>query len=153
MRRKSFAGMLCPIARSLNVVGEWWTLLIVRDALDGARRFEDFRQSGIADNILSTRLDLLVREGIFERRAYQEHPPRHEYLLTAKGRDLLPVITALGVWGLRWTDGPQAPPAGTRKCTSAAILAAQRAAPDADASTRNANPADRAEEPVAARAG
>ena len=129
MRRKSFAGMRCPIARSLNVVGEWWTLLIVRDALDGARRFEEFRATGIADNILSTRLELLVREGIFERRAYQEHPPRHEYLLTDKGRDLLPIITALGVWGLRWTDGPQAPPAGTRKVTSTAILAALRSSP------------------------
>lgn len=142
MRRKSFAGMLCPIARSLNVVGEWWTLLIVRDALDGARRFEDFRQSGIADNILSTRLDLLVREGIFERRAYQDHPPRHEYLLTVKGRDLLPIITALGVWGLRYTDGPQTPPAGTRKVTSAAILTALRDSPSSDASPRNAVPAD-----------
>ena len=129
MRHKSFAGMHCPIARSLNVVGEWWTLLIVRDALDGARRFEDFRATGIADNILSTRLELLVREGIFERQAYQEHPPRHEYLLTDKGRDLLPVIVALGVWGLRWTDGPQAPPAGMRKVTSSAITAALRGDP------------------------
>src|SRR6185437_6543816 len=110
MRRKSFAGMLCPIARSLNVVGEWWTLLIVRDALDGARRFEDFRATGIADNILSTRLDLLVREGILERRAYLEHPPRYEYLLTEKGRDLLPIIVSLGRWGLKWTDVPGNPP-------------------------------------------
>jgi DNA-binding HxlR family transcriptional regulator len=129
MRRKSFAGMLCPIARSLDVVGEWWTLLIVRDAFDGARRFEDFRATGIADNILSTRLDLLVREGILERRAYQEHPPRYEYLLTEKGTELLPIIVALGVWGLRWTDGPMAPPEGVRKTTSSAILAALREAP------------------------
>jgi DNA-binding HxlR family transcriptional regulator len=142
MRRKSFAGMLCPIARSLDVVGEWWTLLIVRDALDGARRFEDFRATGIADNILSTRLELLVHEGIFERRLYQEHPPRHEYLLTAKGRDLLPVITALGVWGLRWTDGPKAPPEGARKCTSAAILAALRAAPGDEAAPPSMGQAD-----------
>lgn len=124
MRRKSFAGMPCPIARTLNVVGEWWTLLIVRDAFDGARRFEDFRATGIADNILSTRLELLVREGILARRAYQEHPPRHEYMLTAKGRDLLPVIAALGVWGLRWTDGPTAPPGRMGKPSSTAILAA-----------------------------
>lgn len=124
MRRKSFAGMPCPIARSLNIVGEWWTLLIVRDAFDGARRFEDFRATGIADNILSVRLDLLVREGIFERHAYQEHPPRHEYLLTEKGQDLLPIIVALGVWGLRWTDGPKAPPERLTKRTSAEIMAA-----------------------------
>jgi DNA-binding HxlR family transcriptional regulator len=133
VRRKSFADMLCPIARSLNVVGEWWTLLIVRDAFDGARRFEDFRATGIADNILSTRLDLLVREGILERQAYQEHPPRYEYLLTEKGRELLPIIVALGVWGLRWTDGPKAPPAGTRKVTSAAIMTASQAAPRSEA--------------------
>ena len=124
MRRTSFAGMACPIARTLEVVGEWWTLLIVRDALDGARRFEEFRRSGIADNILSARLELLVRVGILERQAYQEHPPRHEYLLTAKGRDLLPVLVALGVWGLRWTDGPRRPPAGVTKRTKEAILAA-----------------------------
>lgn len=103
MKRKSFAAMACPIARSLEVVGEWWTLLIIRDALVGSRRFEEFRATGIADNILSSRLDLLVREGIFERRLYQEHPPRYEYLLTDKGRDLLPVIVALGAWGLKYT--------------------------------------------------
>ena len=104
MKRKRFVDMPCPIARTLDIVGEWWTLLIVRDALVGSRRFEEFRASGIADNILSSRLDLLVREGILERRLYQEHPPRHEYLLTEKGRDLLPVVAALGAWGLKWTD-------------------------------------------------
>lgn len=133
MRRKSFAGMPCPIARSLDVVGEWWTLLIVRDALDGARRFDDFRKSGIADNILSARLDLLVREGILERQAYQEHPPRYEYVLAEKGRDLLPVIVALGVWGLRWTEGPSAPPERLRKFTSDAILAGLRERADGTA--------------------
>jgi len=110
MKRKSFADMPCPIARSLNIVGEWWTLLIVRDALVGARRFEEFRNTGIADNILSARLDLLVREGILERQLYQEHPPRHEYLLTQKGRDLLPVVVALAGWGMKWTDTPAQPP-------------------------------------------
>lgn len=104
MKRKRFADMICPIARTLDIVGEWWTLLIVRDALVGARRFEEFRRTGIADNILSARLDLLVREGILERRLYEEHPPRHEYLLTEKGHDLLPVVLALANWGLRWTD-------------------------------------------------
>jgi DNA-binding HxlR family transcriptional regulator len=110
MKRKSLADMGCPIARTLDVVGEWWTLLIVRDALVGATRFEEFRKTGIADNILSTRLDLLVREGIMERRAYQDHPPRHEYILTDKGLDLLPVIVALGTWGLKWTEGGGRPP-------------------------------------------
>jgi DNA-binding HxlR family transcriptional regulator len=107
MRRKSFAEMACPIARTLEIVGEWWTLLIVRDALLGARRFDDFRQSGIADNILSARLELLVREGVLERRAYQEHPPRYEYVLTEKGQDLLPVIVSLGRWGMKWTSTEQ----------------------------------------------
>jgi DNA-binding HxlR family transcriptional regulator len=106
MRRKRFADMACPIARTLDIVGEWWTLLIVRDALTGARRFEEFRQSGIADNILSARLERLVQEGILERQLYQEHPPRQEYVLTEKGRELLPVIAALGLWGLKWTEGP-----------------------------------------------
>lgn len=104
MKRKRFTEMPCPIARTLDIVGEWWTLIIVRDALVGARRFDEFRASGIADNILSARLDLLVSEGILEKSLYQEHPPRYEYLLTDKGRDLLPVILALGAWGLKWTD-------------------------------------------------
>jgi DNA-binding HxlR family transcriptional regulator len=106
MYRKRLADMACPIARTLDLVGEWWTLLIVRDALAGARRFEEFRQTGIADNILSARLDRLVREGVLERRRYRDHPPRHEYLLTEKGRDLLPVVVALGRWGRKWTEGP-----------------------------------------------
>jgi DNA-binding HxlR family transcriptional regulator len=98
--------MACPIARTLEIVGEWWTLLIIRDAFLGARRFDDFRQTGIADNILSARLELLVREGILERQAYQAHPPRYEYVLTDKGYDLLPVILSLGTWGRKWTDVP-----------------------------------------------
>src|SRR5205814_240895 len=102
--------MSCPIARTLDIVGEWWTLLIIRDALLGARRFEEFRNTGIADNILSSRLDRLVQEGLLERRAYQEHPPRHEYVLTEKGRDLLPVIAALGMWGKKWINTEATPP-------------------------------------------
>ncbi len=104
MKRKSFADMSCPIARTLEIVGEWWTLVIVRDAFLGSTRFDEFRRLGIADNILSARLDRLVSEGILERRLYQEHPPRHEYLLTDKGRDLLPVIAALGRWGMKWVS-------------------------------------------------
>jgi DNA-binding HxlR family transcriptional regulator len=102
--------MSCPIARTLEIVGEWWTLLIIRDALLGSRRFEEFRQIGIADNILSARLELLVREGILERKAYQEHPLRYEYLLTEKGRDLLPVIASMGRWGIKWTGTTSLPP-------------------------------------------
>ncbi len=105
MQKVTFAEMPCPVARTLDVVGEWWTLLIVRDAVLGARRFEDFKATGIADNILSARLKKLVEEGIFERRLYQEHPARFEYLLTEKGRGLLPVVVALRSWGKKWTAG------------------------------------------------
>jgi len=111
MRRTSLAEMPCPVARTLDVVGEWWTLLIVRDALLGARRFEDFRATGIADNILSARLRRLVDEGILERLRYQERPDRHEYVLTDKGRALGPVVHALREWGRRWTTGEDLSPA------------------------------------------
>ena len=105
MRRTSLAEMPCPIARSLDLLGEWWTLLIVRDALLGARRFEDFKASGIADNILSARLRRLVEAEVLERRPYQLHPERFEYLLTDKGRALTPVLVSLWSWGQTWTSG------------------------------------------------
>ena len=108
MKKTSLADMPCPIARTLDVIGEWWTLLIVRDALLGSRRFEEFRATGIADNILSARLKRLVEDEILERRPYQSHPERFEYVLTAKGRGLLPVIAALGSWGQKWTTGSAA---------------------------------------------
>lgn len=105
MTRASIADQPCPVARSLDVIGEWWTLLIVRDAVRGARRFDEFKGTGIADNILAARLKRLVEEGIFERRPYQEHPTRYEYILTEKGRGLGLVLTALRTWGQRWTRG------------------------------------------------
>lgn len=105
MQHASFAEMPCPVARTVDVIGEWWTLLIVRDALLGARRFDDFKQTGIADNILSTLLKRLLEEGILERRAYQAHPVRYEYVLTAKGRELGLVVVALRTWGRKWTKG------------------------------------------------
>ena len=101
--------MRCSVARTLDVIGEWWTMLIVRDAFRGTTRFEDFhRDLGIARTVLSARLDRLVELGIFARRQYSEHPPRSEYLLTEKGRDLFPVLVTLTQWGDRWTadDGP-----------------------------------------------
>src|SRR5258708_12637682 len=111
MRNRSLAELPCPVARTLDVVGEWWTLLIVRDALLGARRFDDFRTTGIADNVLSSRLRRLVDEGIFERRRYQERPDRHEYVLTEKGEALATVVAALRSWGLAWTPAaPTTPP-------------------------------------------
>jgi DNA-binding HxlR family transcriptional regulator len=110
MRHTSLAGMPCPVARTLDVIGEWWTLLIVRDALLGARRFDDFKATGIADNILSARLKRLVDEGVFERRLYQARPDRYEYLLTEKGRGLAAVIAALRNWGHEWTSGSDLSP-------------------------------------------
>jgi DNA-binding HxlR family transcriptional regulator len=100
----------CPIARALDIVGEWWTLLIIRDALLGARRFEDFKATGMADNILSTRLKKLVEEGIFERWPYDVSRKRFEYHLTEKGRGLVPVIASLRGWGQLWTEGPDRSP-------------------------------------------
>jgi DNA-binding HxlR family transcriptional regulator len=108
MRHASLAAQPCPIARTLDLVGEWWTLLIVRDALLGARRFEDFKATGIADNILSARLKKLTEAGILKRRRYQTHPDRYEYLLSEKGSALAPVVLALRSWGKRFTKGPDA---------------------------------------------
>jgi len=95
--------MECSIARALEVVGEWWSLLIVRDALNGVRRFEEFQERlGVARNVLTKRLATLVAQGVLERRRYQERPERFEYVLTEKGVDLYSVIIALMKWGDRW---------------------------------------------------
>ena len=102
MQRKSFGKMQCPIARGLERVGEWWSILIVRDALHGLTRFDQFEQSlGIAPNMLARRLGGLVKAGLLERRRYSERPPRYEYLLTQRGRDFQPVIIAMHAWGNR----------------------------------------------------
>ena len=100
MQRKSFGNMPCPIARSLERVGEWWSILILRDALHGFTRFDQFQKSlGIAPNMLTRRLNALVEAELLERRRYSAHPPRDEYMLTARGRDFRPVIVALLAWG------------------------------------------------------
>jgi DNA-binding HxlR family transcriptional regulator len=102
MQRKSFRAMPCPIARGLDRVGEWWSILILRDAFAGMTRFEEFRESlGIAPGMLSRRLAALVAEGLLERRRYSDHPPREEYVLTARGEDFRPVLVALLAWGNR----------------------------------------------------
>ena len=101
--------MHCSVAQALEVVGEWWTLLIVRDAFLGVSRFEDFHERlGISRNVLQQRLGKLVDAGVLERVPYSEHPPRSAYRLTKKGQDLWPVLTALRQWGDRWAapDGP-----------------------------------------------
>ncbi|MCE4225106.1 helix-turn-helix transcriptional regulator [Methylobacterium sp. C25] len=102
MQRTSFDQMPCPVARSLEEVGEWWSILILRDAYYGLTRFDQFAQSlGIAPNMLTRRLKGLCEAGLLERRLYQERPPRHEYVLTDKGRDFRPVLWTLFAWGNR----------------------------------------------------
>src|SRR5215467_11430043 len=102
MQRKSFGNMQCPIARSLERVGEWWSILILRDAFLGSTRFEQFQKSlDIAPNMLTRRLNALVESGLLERRQYSDRPPRDEYLLTERGRDFRPVLWALLAWGNR----------------------------------------------------
>ena len=103
----------CSVARALEVIGERWTILILRDAFLGVRRFDDFQRSlGIARNVLNTRLQRLVDSGLLERRRYQTRPERHEYRLTDMGRDLWPSIIALMQWGDRHLAGADGPPAG-----------------------------------------
>ncbi len=100
MRRKSFGNLQCPIARSLERVGEWWSILILRDAFQGSTRFEQFQKNlDIAPNMLTRRLNALVESGLLERRRYSERPPRDEYVLTKRGRDFRPVLWALLAWG------------------------------------------------------
>lgn len=100
----------CPIARTLEVIGERWTFLILRDlVLDGPRKFQDLERSlaGISPNTLSARLKILEENGIVERRFYTNHPPRAEYVITTKGRELRPILKTLKEWGERHTR-PQA---------------------------------------------
>jgi DNA-binding HxlR family transcriptional regulator len=100
MLGRDYEGQNCSIARALEVVGERWTLLIIRDALHGLRRFEQFQDSlGIARNVLADRLSRLVDEGILERVLYSERPERYEYRLTRKGRELNIALTSLRQWG------------------------------------------------------
>jgi DNA-binding HxlR family transcriptional regulator len=100
MQPKSTPRTECPAACALETVGEWWSILILRDAFQGMTRFDEFQKSlGIAPNILSRRLAHLVATGMLERRRYIERPPRYEYLLTPKGRDFFPVVVALFTWG------------------------------------------------------
>jgi DNA-binding HxlR family transcriptional regulator len=104
--------MDCSVAQCLEVVGEWWSMLVVRDAFLGVTRFEDFqRRLGISRNILQNRLTTLVDAGVLARVPYSEHPPRDDYRLTDKGRDLWPVLTAMRQWGDRYA-APGGPPVG-----------------------------------------
>ena len=107
----TYEGQTCSVARALELVGERWTLLILRDAFLGVRRFDDFQRSlNVARNVLNTRLNRLVEAGLLERRLYQERPERYEYRLTEMGIDLWPSIVALMQWGDRHLAGEAGPP-------------------------------------------
>lgn len=111
MRRTRFDDWQCSIARTVDLLGDWWTPLVLRQAFMGARRFEQYQSGlGIPRNVLTERLGRLVDEGVLERRPYQDRPPRHEYRLTEKGVALYPVIVTMMRWGDEWLDWPEGPP-------------------------------------------
>ena len=102
MQRKRFDTMQCPVARGLDRIGEWWSILILRDALHGLRRFDQFQRNlDIAPNMLARRLKALVEAGLLDKRRYQARPVRHEYVPTARARDFWPVLAAMTAWGNR----------------------------------------------------
>ena len=102
MDKTNLSDMDCPIARAFDRVGEWWSILILRDAFHGLTRFDQFQKSlPIAPNMLTKRLNALVASGLLERRLYNERPPRYEYVLTPRGRDFRPVMIAMMAWGNR----------------------------------------------------
>jgi DNA-binding HxlR family transcriptional regulator len=148
--------MQCPIARSLERVGEWWSILILRDAFHGLTRFDQFQKSlDIAPNILTRRLNALVAAGLLERRRYSERPARYEYLLTERGRDFRPVLWAMLAWGNKHfapegksvivvdsATGVEADPVLVDRATGRPLVAPafrSAAGPAADESTRERN--------------
>jgi DNA-binding HxlR family transcriptional regulator len=112
MRRTRFDDAPCPIARTADLIGDWWTPMVLREAFLGRRRFDDFQQAlAVSRGVLAQRLARLVDEGLLEKRLYEERPPRHEYVLTDKGRAFYPVLAAMWRWGSDWLweDGEQPP--------------------------------------------
>jgi DNA-binding HxlR family transcriptional regulator len=111
MARTDFDRIACSIARSAAIIGDPWALLVVRDVALGLCRFDELqRDLGVATNVLSSRLQRLVDSGVLQRRLYTRQPDRYEYVLTDKGRDLVPVLFAVLAWGDRWEAGPEGPP-------------------------------------------
>jgi len=127
MLGRDYRDQTCSIARALELVGERWTLLIVRNVHLGVRRFDHLQQQlGIARNVLASRLEDLTANGILERRPYGERPVRHEYLLTEKGLALWPVLVELMQWGDRYAAGPDGPPVVLRHAGCGGEVGAHR---------------------------
>jgi len=111
VKRTPFAHWPCSVARTVDLLGDWWTPLVLREAFYGVRRFDDFAQSlRIGRNVLTQRLNRLVEEGLLDKVPYQERPVRNEYVLTEKGRDFFPVLMAMMRWGDKWMAGDEGPP-------------------------------------------
>src|SRR5271156_2752177 len=124
MQRKSWASAKCPMARSIDVIGDWGSLLILREAFGGTTRFDDFQKRlDISRNLLTARLKKLVARGILKRRPVAEEARRHEYVLTEMGEDLLPTIIALRQWGDRWLFRPAPAPYSMFDATDGSELA------------------------------
>lgn len=118
MKRTPFATWPCSIARTVDLLGDWWTPLVLREAFYGVRRFDEMQRTlRIGRNVLTQRLRRLVDEGLLERVPYQERPTRYEYVLTDKGRDFFPVLAAMTAWGDRWMAGEEGPPVVLRHRT------------------------------------
>ncbi len=112
MRRTRFDDAVCPIARTTDLIGDWWTPLVMREAFLGRRRFDEFQDAlSMSRGVLAQRLSRLVDEGLLEKRLYEERPPRHEYVLTEKGRAFYPVLAAMWRFGddWLWADGDETP--------------------------------------------
>ena len=111
MLRNDYEGQVCSIARTLELIGERWSILVIREVFSGRRRFSEMQRTlGVARNVLANRLQRLVDEGILERRPYSDHPSRYEYFLTERGLDLWPVMVSLMHWGDKHVFGEGEPP-------------------------------------------
>jgi DNA-binding HxlR family transcriptional regulator len=134
MHKADLSELPCSLARSLQVVGEWWTLLVLRDLCSGWNRFDEIHEHlGIARNILKARLDSLIENGMAYRRPYCERPARYEYLPTEKGLDFVPAMLAIVAWGDRWTSQGRPPMLFTHlscgRDTTAAVVCSACGAP------------------------
>jgi DNA-binding HxlR family transcriptional regulator len=126
MKRTDFAGIACSIARSAAVIGDPWSLLVVRDIALGLNRFDELqRDLGVATNTLSDRLERLVTGGVLVRERYSRRPDRYEYTLTEKGRELVPILLALTAWGDRWEADEAGPPLTIRHHTCGEMTTAE----------------------------